>query len=563
VQSRREFNLRYQMTRAHVYSPTLTYLDQSYVYDYRDGAPGPTDPGPNLDELIDHQDASQSRFFFYDELDRLWKATDLSGSPLFTYTYDGVGNRSEEDSPAGTTTYAYEAGTDRLASATGAKARQYAHDAFGNRIWAGATPYAGTPSLRYNESNRLVEADDPANPTSVLGQYTYDAFGRRVQKTAGGITTVYLYDLSGHLVESVNTSALPNVVRDALYLEDELVAVVDQVANVGASTLPLLRRPLPPLSPRGWALLLTGSAGLLLLLGAGASRRPRAAEAGFALVALAVLGGACGGTAISIVWVHTDYLGKPLVVTNTPTDGSAPAKIWTASYEPYGLASPNTDPSDTGNPFTLDFRFQGQLYDAETGMHYNSFRDYDSTTGRFLESDPLGMPATAYDSAGWTWTTDDPIQVEDDQTNRYTYAGQDPANWIDPSGLWHCVGNAVCDFTPPMTEKLDCFDKCRNQRQPGADTRITGGREGHDPDDPHSSGDAVDIGRTSNSDLCPSEARRCFDKCFMPDGYGQEEYNSRDNDPGKGTHYHLQDRPGLGGATNFAPGIKPHGRRRR
>jgi RHS repeat-associated protein len=234
-----------------------------------------------------------------------------------------------------------------------------------------------------------VEADDPATPATVLGQYTYDAFGRRVEKVAGGITTVYFYDLAGHLVESVNTSALPNVVRDAIYLEDELVAVVDQQANVGASTLPLFRRPLPPLSPRGWALFLTGSAGLLLLLGAGASRRPRAAEAGFALVALAVLGGACGGAAVSIVWVHTDYLGKPLVVTNSPTDGSAPAKIWTATYEPYGLATPNTDPSGTGNHFNLDFRFPGQLYDAETGMHHNGYRDYDPTRGRYLEADPI------------------------------------------------------------------------------------------------------------------------------------------------------------------------------
>ena len=33
----------------------------------------------------------------------------------------------------------------------------------------------------------------------------------------------------------------------------------------------------------------------------------------------------------------------------------------------------------------------GQYYDAETGKHYNYFRDYDPSIGRYAESDPIGL----------------------------------------------------------------------------------------------------------------------------------------------------------------------------
>jgi len=126
-----------------VTGPMGAVVDRSYTYDYSAGSPGPVDPGPNLDRLVDHLDPSQSRFYFYDELDRLWKATDLSGAPLYSYTYDAVGSRQQETSPAGTTTTSYETGTDRIAEQTGTHVVHYAHDAFGSRIYAGALPYAG------------------------------------------------------------------------------------------------------------------------------------------------------------------------------------------------------------------------------------------------------------------------------------------------------------------------------------------------------------------------------------------------------------------------------------
>lgn len=38
-----------------------------------------------------------------------------------------------------------------------------------------------------------------------------------------------------------------------------------------------------------------------------------------------------------------------------------------------------------------DLRFPGQQYDAETGLHYNYYRDYEPSTGRYVQSDPIGL----------------------------------------------------------------------------------------------------------------------------------------------------------------------------
>ena len=58
--------------------------------------------------------------------------------------------------------------------------------------------------------------------------------------------------------------------------------------------------------------------------------------------------------------------------------------------EPFGNNPADENPSGLG-AFDLPLRLPGQRYDGETGVHYNYFRDYDPSLGRYGESDPIGL----------------------------------------------------------------------------------------------------------------------------------------------------------------------------
>jgi len=61
--------------------------------------------------------------------------------------------------------------------------------------------------------------------------------------------------------------------------------------------------------------------------------------------------------------------------------------VWRAELDPYGLAHV----AAKYQRFYQPLRWPGHFYDAETGLHYNRFRYYDPSLGRYLESDPLGI----------------------------------------------------------------------------------------------------------------------------------------------------------------------------
>ncbi len=118
-----------------------------------------------------------------------------------------------------------------------------------------------------------------------------------------------------------------------------------------------------------------------------------------------------GVSAPGINYVHADHLGSPQKMTD-----SAKTVVWDAVYTPFGQVH------SIAGTATNNQRFPGQYADVETGYSYNYFRDYDPTTGRYVQSDPIGLRGG---------------------TNTYLYGNAIPFKFIDPKGLF---GTKSCSY---------------------------------------------------------------------------------------------------------------------
>ncbi|MXN32825.1 RHS repeat-associated core domain-containing protein [Delftia sp. CH05] len=121
-------------------------------------------------------------------------------------------------------------------------------------------------------------------------------------------------------------------------------------------------------------------------------------------VPLATIQGA--GEEHSTYWYQCDQIGAPLELTDEQGQVA-----WAADYKVWGEAvmrsvlRTGTDDRPVSArawgskpvapppppPIEQPFRFQGQQFDEETGLHYNRFRYYDPVVGRFVSQDPIGL----------------------------------------------------------------------------------------------------------------------------------------------------------------------------
>src|SRR5215831_3727564 len=286
----------------------------------------------------------------------------LTGFPLTTtdsrnVTYDAASRITEIKHPTNTAlvqTMGYDL-LDHLTSWTDATSvRNYGYDANGNRssLTIGANNYTYTTPAT---TNRLGSTSGPSPARSFVydgagnttgdGQFalTYNDRGRLVQAVKGSTTATYTLDGLGQRVKKTGpTSVVPSGTNYFVY--DEEGKLLGEYNSSGALV-----------SEYVWL----GTAPIAVLQGSTASP--------------------------TIFYVYADQIDRPWVITNT-----ASQIRWRWDTSPFGELAANENPSGLG-AFKFNLRFPGQYLDKETNLFYNTFRDYDPQTGRYVQSDPIGL----------------------------------------------------------------------------------------------------------------------------------------------------------------------------
>ncbi len=238
----------------------------------------------------------------------------------------------------------------------------------------------GNRHSRTDSDGKLFGTYDAQDRLVQFGSTTYghDAKGERTSRTAGGQTTTYRYDGMGNLVGAT----LPDgtVIEYLLDARDRRVGKRVNGALVQAFLYLDGLRPVAELDGAGFVV----------------NRFVYATGGNVPDYLLK------GGVAYRIV---TDQVGTPRLVIDTATG----QVVQQMDHDEFGRVVLDT------NPGFQPFGFAGGLYDRQTGLVHFGAREYDPETGR--------------------WTAKDPIGFSGGDGNLYAYAGNEPINGADPSGL--------------------------------------------------------------------------------------------------------------------------------
>jgi len=208
--------------------------------------------------------------------------------------------------------------------------------------------------------------------------YTYTANGELASSTVGGQTTTYQYDVLGNLKSVVGPTGFT-----IEYVIDGQNRRIGKKVNGTLVQGFLYQNQLNPVAELDG----TGAVVARFVYGTKANVPDYVVK---------------GGGTYRIV---SDHLGSPRLVINT-SDGIIAQRM---DFDEFGNVLLDT------NPGFQPFGFAGGLYDQHTGLVRFGARDYDATTGRWTAKDPIGFKAK--------------------QPGLYVYSGNDPINFLDPSGL--------------------------------------------------------------------------------------------------------------------------------
>ncbi|NAT60485.1 type IV secretion protein Rhs, partial [Pseudomonas syringae pv. actinidifoliorum] len=270
------------------------------------------------------------------------------------YEYDPAGELSRTlDKLRGETRYEYEANGQLLARNNGliVDGEEFRYDAAANRL------NFNTSRFDHVKDNRLKQWRNH--------EYKYDAWGNLIEKAVGIVRwQTFTYDCENRLVKT-ETMADTQVESTSSYQYDSLGRRVGKQSEIKGQSdqkrflwqgLRMLREESP------------GQSSLYLY------------EPG-SYAPLARVDQKEGETENKVYYYHTDQIGTPLEMTDA--EGQI---VWQAKYRAWGAIE-----KLVVNEVEQNLRFQGQYFDVETGLHYNTFRYYDPEIGRFTTQDPIGL----------------------------------------------------------------------------------------------------------------------------------------------------------------------------
>ncbi len=366
-------------------------------------------------------DPANSRLFDYDALNRLTAANDNTFN--LAWDYDANGNRLSETDTGVITPYTTEAASNRLLE-VGATAYQY--DPNGNLV------HDGQHSYQYNTQNRLASVDEGAT-----AEYRYNALGQRIYKR--GISSPCDVNSDGEishddlkLVTGKNavTFEADGPGKGKAQGKGQSIACIAMQMNNGQGK--------EKESQSGNRQILFSYDEHRLLGEYDTQGNPIQETIWLNNLPVATIQ---NGTIYNI---HTDHLGTPRVITD-----SSNMEVWRWDSDPFGIATANEDPDGDGVAVTYKLRFAGQYHDHETGLSYNINRDYKPKTGKYIESDPIGVKGGV---------------------NTYSYVYNNTLTFTDPFGLCSCIAmpelKAKNDVHKPHfwghRRIVTCMYKCTN-----------------------------------------------------------------------------------------------------
>ncbi len=382
----------------------------TFSYDANDNETGQTVPSAT----------SVTDTFSYNDADQMTGVSDSNGTTLFSASYgrDGNGQVSTDSSvPSSVGSYQYTS-QDQLC-----------YGGSSNTNACGSPP-SGADDFAFNSANDLTNDEGTTQQFNDAGElcWTYVGASANTCGTAPTGATTFGYNTKGDRTSEVPSSG--SATCDGYDQANRLTSITTGAGSSCTSPTTVGTygydgdglRESKTVSGTTTQFTWDGMGGNLLQQDAGGT------------ITSWIYG--AGGLPIEQVatstttYLHHDQLGSTRLITDSAgSSGTAT----TFTYDPQGALS-----SSSGS-LTTPLMFSGQYLDSESGLYYLRARYYDPATAQFLSVDP------------------DLAQT----MQSYAYAGDDPVNRTDPSGMCPVPGdnNAIDNGIPCTAAQKAALDQ--------------------------------------------------------------------------------------------------------